>query len=204
MYPDVTIGITGGIGSGKSVVSRVLRCNGFKVYDCDASAKILMKTQKEVKHALTSRFGARVYLETGELNKNLLSQLIFSDESNRDYINRIVHKAVREDIKEIKKNTKGIFFIETAIPMTGKIDQFCDQIWIVEASEKTRIERVEKRDKINKEEILKRIEAQRSELEGLENEEVLRLKNNAESPLLREILKLTNRLNNQQTYSILC
>ena len=92
------IGITGGIGSGKSVVSRILRCCGFTVYDCDSEAKKLMTCNYMVKDCLINLFGDSVYHPSGELNKTLIADKLFSDNDIRVQVNAIVHRAVRNDI----------------------------------------------------------------------------------------------------------
>ena len=204
MCLNLTIGITGGIGSGKSVVSRVLRCNGFKVYDCDSEAKKLMERDQEVRETLIGRFGNDIYLANGHLNRTLLASYIFTDAANREFVNKVVHSAVRNDIIRLRAQIDGWLFIEAAILASGGISQFCSQVWIVTAPETERIRRVRLRDNLSLEEISKRLRIQERELELLENENTLFLENNGKNPLLPEILTLTNRIKNNQTYILSC
>lgn len=204
MTQENTIGITGGIGSGKSIVSRVLRCNGFQVYDCDYEAKLIMVCNVVVKDALVREFGEDIYFHNGELNRNKLAQQIFSNPKDRKKINRIVHKAVREDIYKRRKVTRGPFFIESAIIATGGIAPVCDVIWIVVAPEEERIKRVMKRDGMDMVSVKKRIDSQYHELFLLDSKPKVFFENDHKTPLLSEILKMTDKLNNQQIYSISC
>lgn len=199
-----TIGITGGIGSGKSVVARILRCNGFVVYDCDREAKRIMKCDRKVIESLVSRFGDDIYHTDGALNKNRLAAEMFSNQETREFVNLTVHSAVRNHIKETRESVKGIFFIESAIIATGGLVPICDEIWIVTADHETRIKRVKERDKLSKDEILKRIETQEKEKELLDHEKIIFIENDFNSTLLLPVLKLTDRNLKYQTYKISC
>lgn len=195
--------ITGGIGAGKSVVSRVLRCNGFNVYDCDSEAKHLMIKDPTVKKELCLGLGECIYSEDGSLNKKVLAEMIFNDEKKRGFVNSIVHEAVRKDIK-VKRGKESLFFIESAIPVTGGLVEMCDSIWMVITSEKQRIERVGKRDKLSEEEIKKRVEVQEVEMEALKEFKPISIENYGNNPLLGWILKKIDKLQNIETYTLLC
>lgn len=193
--PDPTICITGGIGAGKSVVSRVLRCNGFSVFDCDSEAKSLMTNDEDVKKALLNTLGIPVYLPDGQLDRKTLSSIIFSDEEKRKVVNQIVHKAVKDKIIYERQKTVGTFFIESAIPVTGGLDILCTNIWIVNSPMEERIKRVEKRDGLSRDEIKKRIASQQKELERIPKEKTIDLINDDTHPLLIKVLNLTNKYN---------
>ena len=201
---DNTIGITGGIGAGKSVVARVLRCNGFPVYDCDSRAKWLMEKDDKVKSALLSKIGKETFLPDGRINKIFLTQRLFTDTQVRNQVNAIVHDAVRKDIQTKREKIAGLFFIESAILASGGIAPFCSQVWIIESPKEERFQRLFKRDKTNEEEIVKRMRTQEMEIDLLKNYNTLILHNNASEPLLSEVLKLTNKYKNHQTYKISC
>ena len=200
----LTIGITGGIGAGKSVVSRVLRCNGFKVYDCDTEAKILMNKNREIKNSLQSELGEDIYFKDGTLNRKKLASLLFSNGKIRKVVNKIVHTAIRMDILNKKEGNKQFFFIESAILATSHLDKECDKIWLIIAPLNERIRRVGKRDSIEEREILQRIESQKEELSLLDKNKMLTIENDNQPPLLPKILKLTDKLINNQIFTILC
>lgn len=190
---NITIGLTGGIGSGKSVVARILRCQGFPVYDCDSEAKRLMIEDVKVVNDLKNTVGRNVYFPDGELNKGYLSKRLFSEIDIRRKVNSIVHTAVRNDIDLKRHKIKGPFIIESAILKSSRIDRMCDEIWIVETSEEERLERIIKRDRLTKEDIEKRIKSQQQEYEGFENNKVFKLRNDSLHQLLLPVLELICR-----------
>lgn len=204
MVNNKTIGITGGIGSGKSIVARILRCNGFSVYDCDSEAKYLMKNDKNIKSSLKEKFGSKIYLSDGQLNKTLLSKYLFTDPEIRNFVNSIVHSAVRKDIKEKREKNEGIFFIESAILVSGGISNICNEVWIVEAPMESKIRRIANRDNISYEEILQRIKSQEEELELTKNTDSIRIINDNKHPILPLILSLVDKIYNKQIYKIIC
>ena len=93
------VAITGGIGSGKSVVSQVLRLLGYPVYDCDANAKRLMNESVALRESLVKRFGTDLYRQ-GAFNAQYLSSIVFADQSALADLNAIVHPAVKADIQD--------------------------------------------------------------------------------------------------------
>lgn len=199
-----TIGITGGIGSGKSVVSRILRCNGCYVYDCDSEAKRLMREAPEVVEKLKTRLGADIYNSDGSLNKTKIADLIYKDSEKRNFVNQIVHGAVRRDIKEKREQVDGLFFIESAIIATGGIAPECSRIWLVTSPEEIRILRVEKRDGLSRREIERRMEAQEKELSLLPEDKIIILENDDVSGLVYPVMSLIEKNHINQTYKVLC
>lgn len=186
------IGITGGIGSGKSVVSRILRLNGFQVYDCDSEARAIMEADSEVRREICSVLGDEAYLEDGSVNKPHVSRHIFSDESKRKEINRIVHNAVRNHfLSKVAQCGVKLIFCESAILSTSHLDEICNMIWLIEASEDVRISRVSARDNLSTDDIILRIKSQQKEFDHLPEDKTLRIKNDPSSPLLLTILELT-------------
>ena len=91
------IAITGGIGSGKSYVCRLLEQHGIKVYDCDAAAKRLMRTSPQLQHNLKQLVGDVVYSADGQLQKRVLADFLLASESNKIAVNNVVHPAVAAD-----------------------------------------------------------------------------------------------------------
>lgn len=190
------VGITGGIGSGKSIVSRILRCNGFPVFDCDYEASYLMANNPEIKREIIEILGQESYLEE-RINKKFIASKIFSDIILRQKVNSIVHCAVRNEInKRISCLKEPVFFIESAILSTGGLAILCDRIWIVEAAEELRIRRVINRDNLSVSEIERRIKAQESELSQLPPSKITVINNNGMDSLLEETLIFTDKFNN--------
>lgn len=110
------IGVTGGIGSGKSVVCRFLRILGYSVYDSDERAKVLMDSSTSIKSALVAEFGADVCID-GVLDRRRLAEIVFADAMALNRLNAIVHPAVKSDFKEWCERRQGerAVFIESAI-----------------------------------------------------------------------------------------
>jgi dephospho-CoA kinase len=97
------IAITGGIGCGKSIVSRLLRVMGYAVYDCDQQAKVLMEQDKELRQALIAAFGASTYYPEGGINRPYLASRIFNDPAALERMNSLVHPAVARDLQRWHK-----------------------------------------------------------------------------------------------------
>lgn len=164
--------ITGGIGSGKSVVCHILKAIGYPVYDCDSRAKTLMDSDEDIKRRLAEEIHDSVILMNGSIDRPRLSQLVFADAGKLLILNRIVHAAVREDIKlwynmlaeeaKLKGFSQPIAFVETAILYESEVDKMVDSVWEVTAPIETRIERVAKRNGLTRGQIEARIESQSS------------------------------------------
>ena len=152
------IGITGGIGSGKSVISDIFRQRGYIVYDSDIEAKRLMCSDERIIKQLVARYGNEVYVD-GKLNKELLANKMFGNRSEVEFVNGAVHPVVFEDFIR-KSYGKPIIFIESAILYECGLDMFVDKVITVEAPLDVRIARVIKRDNTTAEKVLKRIEHQ--------------------------------------------
>lgn len=154
------IGITGGIGSGKSTVCEVLRAMGYPVYDSDRRAKELMENDPAVRGQLIGAFGPAAF-EGGALNRAFLAQHVFSSEDHRKQINAIVHPAVRSDFQSwAEAQQSGIVFQEAAILFeTGGYKQL-DKTILVTAPVEDRVRRVMQRDNASEEQVRARIESQ--------------------------------------------
>lgn len=166
------IGICGGIGSGKSVVSRVLRLRGEAVYDCDLEAKRIMDGSEEVISALNLRYGDAVCPTGGPINRRELAQRVFSSEEERLWLNALVHRLVREDLErwhdfQIKSGGNRCF-VESAIIASSGLAKLCEEIWLVTAPVDVRIARIKERDSLDEASIQKRMLSQQEEERLLE------------------------------------
>lgn len=149
------IGITGGIGSGKSYVCKRLEAKGIKVYDCDSAAKRLIRTSPEIHERLTALIGPDTYIrnrkEEGEfiLNKAAVAQFLLASEENAKAIDAIVHPAVFSDFEK-----SGLLWMESAILYESGIYRLIDKAIVVTAPDEVRIQRVMQRDGIPREKVL--------------------------------------------------
>jgi len=184
----IVVGITGGIGAGKSVVSRMLRCKGYEVYDCDLEARRLMDDSQELKHAIAARLGESCVSSEGTLNRAEIARVVFAEESHRLWLNGVVHSMVRSDLDaRLTRVSSALFFIESAILRSSRLDSMCHIIWFVQASEDVRLHRACGRDGVDAGSIRSRMDAQRVEFEGFEDIPVAIIDNNGTAPLLPQI-----------------
>ncbi|WP_181215500.1 dephospho-CoA kinase [Phocaeicola faecicola] len=165
----IKLGITGGIGSGKSFVSRCLK-EGFsvQVYDTDREAKRLMLEHEGIRADLIALLGEEVYTAAG-LNKPLLAAYIFSSPENAQKVNAIVHPRVKEDFRNwaFRQEQAGcqLVGVESAILFESGFDREVDKTLTVSAPLELRITRVMERDRVGREQVLERITAQISDEE---------------------------------------
>lgn len=160
MSRPIEIGITGGIGSGKSIVSQILRILQYPVYDTDSQAKMLMDTPA-LRQALVAQWGNDIILPGGEINRPELSQIVFNNPQELARLNNIVHPAVRNHYaKWVGEQQSPVVFVESAILHQARMDASLHQIWVVEADRETRIHRVMLRNNLQRHEVEARIASQ--------------------------------------------
>lgn len=150
------IAITGGIGSGKSYVCRILEKQGIKVYDCDAEAKRLMRTDAELQAGLKQLVGEEVYSADGILQKPVLAQFILTSEVNKQAVNDVVHPAVARDFEQ-----SDCEWMESAILFDSGFDRrtHFDKVVCVSAPVAVRLQRIMQRDHISQEKAQQWIDA---------------------------------------------
>ena len=157
------IGLTGGIGSGKSTIGRIFKTLGIPVYDSDKEAKTLIQTNSEIKDSLISIFGEAAFVR-GQYNKEFVSQHVFGDKEKLRKLNSVVHPEVKKHFETwcAEKSEKGAMYIikEAAILFESGASQGLDSVIAINASEEVRLARVMNRDRIELSEIQKRINNQ--------------------------------------------
>ncbi len=166
------IGITGGIGTGKTTVCKMLEKLGVPVYYADDRAKWLMHHDENLKNSLIDAFGDNVYDSTGQLDRAYLGGIVFNDRSKLDILNSIVHPAVFQDGKlwQEEQEARGVPYSlkEAALLFETGSYQLLDKIIVVAAPEEIRIKRVMSRDNISREEVLARINKQMPQAEKIQ------------------------------------
>lgn len=163
------IGITGGIGSGKSYVSAFLKERfGIPVYDCDSEAKRLTASDPEIQEKLTALVGKDVF-QNGELNRQLLANFLFADLENASEVNAIIHPTVLRDFRKWveQKQELPAVALESAILYESGFDACADTILFVDAPEDVRLGRAMLRDTATEEKIRARMKMQSPELNRL-------------------------------------
>ena len=157
------VGITGGIGSGKSTVCRLFEQNGIAVYDSDARAKALMAESATLREQLVAAFGAECYNEQG-LNRVYLAGRVFGDEVELRRLNGIVHPAVKDDFRRWADAQRGAYVVlESAILFESGFDAEVDTTLAVMAPMEERLRRTAERDGTDMEAIKRRMEHQLSD-----------------------------------------
>lgn len=166
-FMSKTIGITGGIGSGKSIVGKILQLMNYPVYSSDQRAKEIMHEDQFIITGLKELFGEEAYLDS-HLNRSYIATQIFQDDSLRIAMNNLVHPAVRADFQDwIKQQKSSILFQESALLFeTGNYKLF-DGIILVSAPEEVRMQRIKVRDQLTDEQVQARFNAQLSEEEKM-------------------------------------
>lgn len=140
---NIRIGITGGIGSGKTYVCQRLKERGISIYDCDSAAKKLIRTSPRIRQQLTALVGPHAYM-CEQLNKEAIATFLLQSDANQKAINDIVHPAVADDFI-----ASGMQWMECAILFESGFNRLVDIVIAVRAPEEVRIQRVCSRDSIS-------------------------------------------------------
>lgn len=158
------VGITGGIGSGKSTICRIFQSIGIPVYYADDKAKYLMKTDANLISKIKDLLGNDVYDNENNLNTKRIAEIVFNDKKKLKQLNSIVHPAVGIDAnnwqKEMEKQGYHYTLKEAALLFESGSYKQLDKIIVVDAPEKLRIQRVMKRDQVSEQEVYNRIKNQ--------------------------------------------
>lgn len=160
------IGITGGIGSGKSFVCNIISTLGFPIYDCDRKAKELMTSDAALAAGLKRLVGSNAYNSDGTINREVIANFLFANKANAEKINRLVHPAVKKDFLQwASQQDSTLVFVESAILFEAQFDDAVDCVIAVCAPIETRIRRAIQRDNTTKEKVEERIRQQMSDNE---------------------------------------
>ena len=190
----IKIGITGGIGSGKSYVSDLIKKQGLPVFNCDDAAKFIMANEDEIKNKLKLLVGDDVYTESGALNKEVMGNYIFSNDENRQKVNDIVHPAVREQyLRWLSVQYTPVVFMESAILFESGFSDLVDKVIHVFASDEVRIHRLIQRDGLTRMQAYDRMKAQMSEAVKMKLADYC-IPNNGNISLSKQIGRILNQL----------
>lgn len=187
------IAIAGGIGCGKSVVSRILSALGYRVYDSDSRAKKLMDNDDTIKQAIAREISPDTITSSGQIDRKLLAAIVFADKEKLQRLNSIVHGAVKRDIAAWReRHPVEPLWVESAIIYESGISEMVDEVWEVTAPEEICVDRVVKRNGISPEEVRMRIDAQAVPVAS-PHERVFTILNDGVQPLLPQVLNLLSR-----------
>ena len=189
------IGITGGIGAGKSTISTICKHLGFKVYNSDQRAKEIVSEDSTIKKKLISFFGNNIY-KNGVLDRKFLSDKIFNDKSSLEQINSIIHPAVKKDFNSwvINNSNEKILFKESALLLESGAYKELDKIILIVSDKNLRVSRVLNRDQNrSKKEIESIIDKQIDEVDAIKYADIV-IDNNHKKMLLPSVIKEIEKL----------
>ena len=190
----IKVGVTGGIGSGKSTVCKIFRLLGVPVFEADKVAKELINSNSKIKRELINLFGEDIYMTNGLVNRKKLAGIIFNDDIQLRKINELVHPIVREEFLKWEKLQKTKYVIhEAAILFESGFYKIMDFTILVSTNKNERVKRVMKRDNIPEELVLERMEKQWSDEEKRKLATV-EIKNNDENLIIPQIVKTDKQI----------
>lgn len=193
------VGLTGGIGSGKSTASRYFESLGAFVLDADEEAKNLITSNETVQHELISEFGTDIIDGTGRVDKNKLSRVAFQDEDHQQRLNSVVHPYIfnlidKEFNRVFNDKKHGVFIVDAALIYETGFDAHLDYVIVVTAHLKNRMERALGRETLSREEILKRVDFQWPEEEKVNMADFVVHNDGAEAELQKNIESIIKKL----------
>ena len=189
------VGITGGIGSGKTTICKIFETLGIPIYYADARAKEIMHDNENVKQALLHLFGQEAYLSDGALNRPFISKKVFQNKSMLQQLNAIVHPAVLQDTInwfQTHQDKKYVLY-EAAIMYESGSYKMLDKVITVFAPIEERIQRTIKRDNIDRKSVLDRMDKQLSEEEKMKKADYIIYNDHTQS-LIEQVLATHNSL----------
>tara|TARA_R110000868_G_scaffold183737_4_gene425029 strand:+ start:101 stop:688 length:588 start_codon:yes stop_codon:yes gene_type:complete len=185
------IGITGGIGSGKSTVCKIFQSLGIPVYDADSSAKKLMQENSQLVDAIKSEFGNDSYLTSGAINRDYLAKVAFTDPVKVKRLNALVHPVVADDYSKWVSDQTAVYVVKEAALLieSGSYLQL-DRLIVVTAPTQLRIDRIKSRDSFRSEQEIEAIIANQLSDEERESKADFILKNDESELLIEQVLAL--------------
>jgi len=187
------VGITGGIGSGKSFVSKILRSMNYPVFNSDSEAKKIIQENKEVREDLIALFGEETF-SNNELNKAFLANIIFNDNEPLEKVNAIVHPKVRQAFEAFAKiENNSVVFNEAAILFESGGHSQLDKVILISAPMKLRLQRVMNRDHSTEKEVLARMNKQWTDEQKRELAD-FEIINDEQQPLVHQIEEVLMKL----------
>lgn len=181
--------LTGGIGSGKSVVAKIFENLGAIVFNSDHVAKELY-SDSTLKPQIINLLGENAYLADGSINKPFINSVIFSQTTKLDLLNSIIHPAVIKKFNIlVKHNQNRVIIKETALLFEARLEDNCDTIVVVAANDSLRIDRVMKRDSLTREEVIKKLNSQISQREKIARANYV-IENNEQNLLIPQVIDL--------------
>jgi len=189
----IRVGLTGGIGSGKSTVAQVFEVLGIPVFYADDEAKKILNEDEELKEQIVKNFGGESYVD-GKLNRSYIASIVFNDKAKLEILNSLTHPATLKRGEEwMNKQNTPYAIHEAALVFEANVKERLDYVIGVFSLEELRIKRVMERDGITRDEVMKRIKRQMNEDEKMKLCDFV-LINDEQQLLLPQVLKLHEQL----------
>ena len=188
------VGLTGGIASGKSTVSKYLAEKGFKVYDADKIAKDISE-KKLVQKEIILNFGDKILTEDGKVDRKKLKEIVFADKDKLKKLNAIIHPKVIDFYRELKeKNIDKTIIFDVPLLFESGIDKFCDKILVVISDYDIQLNRIIERDNIDKELASKIIKSQISNEERIKKADIVIENNTSLEELYEKVERFCEKI----------
>ena len=185
------IGLTGGIASGKSTVTKYLRQQGYTVVDCDKIAWELAEPDRSIWQAYFARYGSKVINPDRSLNRQAVADIVFRDKKELDAINSLVHPLIKDEmmsqVKAASDEGETVIFLDVPLLFEASYDKLVDEKWLVYVSRDTQLRRLMSRNDFSHDEAVRRIDSQMSLEEKKKLSDVI-INNNADRKRLRRQL----------------
>lgn len=211
----MVIGLTGGIGSGKTTVSDYLASKGYEIIDADKIAREMVSPGSEVLERIADAFGADILMADGSLDRKKLGGMVFSDRIKKTILDGIMHKRILEIISQrismlnkaktgaVSLNDslaepKSVIFIDAALLYETGLEGYTDSVWLVDADETIRISRIKERDGITEEEVKNRFGSQMPQKEKLARADTILINSGSKESLYKQVDDLLSILQKRQ------
>ena len=188
------VGLTGGIGSGKTAVSDCFEELGIVIVDADLASRVVVEKGKPCLEQISERFGQDILNEAGELDRAKLREIIFNSDEEKDWLESLLHPAIARQIQDaLKASTRPYSILVSPLLLeTGQKD-YCDKVLVVDVPVETQVERTLKRDGVSEEQVHSIIKAQISRQKRLEHADEVIINDNTLEALQLAVKKLHQR-----------
>jgi dephospho-CoA kinase len=185
------VGVSGGIGSGKTTVTNIFSSLGVEVVDADVIAREVVSVGTPGLNAIVKKFGQQIVSESGELNRSSLRQLVFSQPELKEWLNRLLHPLIREQMQQQTQSAKSVYCI-LSVPLLveNNLIKSVDRVLIVDVSEATQLQRTIRRDNSNEQQISAIMRAQASREQRLAVADDVVLNEGSPIELLEKVTEL--------------
>lgn len=188
------VGVTGGIGSGKTTVTNLFQNYGITVVDADVIARHIMDPGSKALGAVVERFGTEALLPDGSLNRAWLRTRIFQHDNDKQWLNELTHPLIREQIlSQLKAAASAYVMLSAPLLVENRLTALCDRVLVVDVSEATQLERTRQRDQVAAEQIQAIIAAQATRQQRLAAADNV-IDNNGEQSLLNKQVEQLHEL----------